>query len=61
MDTIATSTTAPTLTNGILTVRGSQVSVINHMNIRIASPAAIMYQPQPVMYPPPDYFQEQTF
>jgi hypothetical protein len=24
------------------------------MNVRIASPDAIMYQPQPVMYPIPD-------
>lgn len=26
------------------------------MNIRIASPDAIMYQPQPMMYPGPDPF-----
>jgi len=50
---LADKATAPSLVKGILTIKGSQVSVINHLNTRIASSDAIMYTPQPPIYPSP--------
>ena len=55
MDAIAAKKTGATIANGVVTLEGSQASVINHLNTLANSQDVIMYipQPQPQLYPNP--------
>jgi hypothetical protein len=53
VDAISAKTGGPTLTNGVLTIEGGQVSVVNHLNTIVNSQNAMMYQPQPQFVPNP--------
>ena len=47
MDAIAAKKTGATIANGVVTLEGSQASVINHLNTLANSQDVIMYMPQP--------------
>ena len=41
------------MANGVMTLEGSQISVINHLNSMVNPQDTMMYQPQPQYYQSP--------